>query len=73
MAEAWKKAGTVDTEAVIKALEGDISLPDAPGGPWTLRGTQHNAAMHTYLFKVLDNHDLQLVTDLGLNEPTFLT
>jgi branched-chain amino acid transport system substrate-binding protein len=73
MAEAWKKAGTVDTDKVIAALEGDISLPDAPGGPWILRGTQHHAAMHTYLYKVLDDHSLELVSDLGMNEPVFLT
>ncbi len=73
MAEAWKKAGTTDTDAVIKALEEDVSIPDAPGGPWTLRGSQHHAAMPTYLFKVNDNHELELVTELGVSEPTFLT
>lgn len=73
MAEAWKKAKTVETDAVIKALESDISLPDAPGGPWTMRGSQHHAAMPTYLFKVDDKHNLVLVANLGVNEPTFLT
>jgi len=73
MAQAWEKAGTTDTDTVIKALEEDISIPDAPGGPWTLRGDQHHAAMHTYLFKVDEQHKLNLVTDLGLTEPTFLT
>jgi urea ABC transporter substrate-binding protein len=73
MAEAWKKAGTTETDAVIKALESDISLPDAPGGPWTLRGSQHHAAMPTYLFKVDDKHKLSLITELGVTEPTFLT
>jgi urea ABC transporter substrate-binding protein len=73
MAEAWKKAGTTETDKVIAALESDISIPDAPGGPWTLRGTQHHAAMPTYLFKVDDQHKLQLVTELGVSEPTFLT
>lgn len=73
MAEAWKKAGTVDTDAVIDALESDISIPDAPGGPWTLRGDQHHAAMHTYFFMVNDDHELELITDLGLTEPTFLS
>ncbi|MFD1330942.1 ABC transporter substrate-binding protein [Methylopila musalis] len=73
MAEAWKKAGTTDTEKTIAALESDISIPDAPGGPWTLRGLQHHAAMPTYLFKVNDDHTLKLVSELGVNEPTFLT
>jgi branched-chain amino acid transport system substrate-binding protein len=29
--------------------------------------------MPTYLFKVNDNHELELVTELGVSEPTFLT
>jgi urea ABC transporter substrate-binding protein len=73
MAAAWTKAKTTKTDDVIKALEGDISVPDAPGGPWTLRGTQHHAAMPTYLFKVDDKHKLNLIAELGVNEPTFLT
>jgi urea ABC transporter substrate-binding protein len=72
MAEAWKKAGTTDTEKTIAALESDIPLPDAPGGPWIMRGKQHHAAMHTYLFKVNDDHSLTLVSDLGMTEPQFL-
>lgn len=73
MGEAWKKAGTVDTEAVIDALETDITVPEAPGGEWILRGNQHHAAMPTYFFKVNDNHELELITNLGMTEPTFLT
>lgn len=73
MAEAWKLAGTTDTEAVIDALEsGDISVPEAPGGSWKLDGSQHHAAMPTYLFKVNDDHSLTLIEDLGVTEPTFL-
>ena len=73
MAKAWEAAGTVDTDKVIDALQADISLPDAPGGPWILRGDQHHAAMHTYLFKVNEDHSLELVSDLGMTEPTFLS
>jgi urea transport system substrate-binding protein len=72
MGKAWAKAGTTETEAVIKALESDIDVPNAPGGPWILRGDQHHAAMHSYLFKVNDNHTLELITDLGMTEPSFL-
>jgi urea ABC transporter substrate-binding protein len=72
MAAAWAKAGTTNTEQTIKALESDIEIPDAPGGPWILRGDQHHAAMHSYLFKVDDNHNLVLITDLGMTEPSFL-
>ncbi len=72
MAQAWQKAGTVETEKVIEALNGDISIPDAPGGPWTLRGSQHHAAMPSYLFKVKNDHTLELLTEFGVTEPSFL-
>ncbi|MFC0282277.1 ABC transporter substrate-binding protein [Camelimonas abortus] len=73
MAEAWKKAGTTETEQVIRALESGVELPDAPGGPWKLDGRQHHAAMHTYLFRVKDDHTLELVKDLGMTGPSFLS
>ncbi len=73
MAEAWARAGTTETEAVLAALGEDISIPDAPGGPWTLRGDQHHAAMPTYLFEVQDDHSLVLISELGVTEPTFLS
>ena len=72
MAEAWKKAGTTDTDAVIKALESDIEVKEAPGGKWILRGDQHHAAMQTYLFGVDKDHKLKLLTELPFTEPTFL-
>ncbi len=73
MAEAWAKAGTTETEAVIKALESDdISVAEAPGGSWKLDGSQHHAAMPTYLFKVNDDHSLSLIEDLGVTTPSFL-
>jgi branched-chain amino acid transport system substrate-binding protein len=72
MAKAWEKAGTTETEAVIDALESDIVVPDAPGGRWQLHGSQHHAAMPTYLFKVEKDHSLTLITELGTNEPSFL-
>ncbi|MEP7084667.1 MAG: ABC transporter substrate-binding protein, partial [Betaproteobacteria bacterium] len=72
MAEAWKKAGTTDTDATIKALESDIEVKEAPGGKWVLRGDQHHAAMATYLFMVDKDHNLKLLTDLPYTEPTFL-
>ena len=73
MAAAWAKAGTTDTDAVIDALQSDIEVPEAPGGPWKLHGDQHHAAMHSYLFKVNDDHSLTLIADLGYTEPTFLS
>lgn len=72
MAEAWRKAGTTETEAVIKALQSDIEVKDAPGGKWILRGDQHHAAMSTYLFIVGADHRLKMLTELPFTEPTFL-
>ncbi|MBJ90269.1 MAG: hypothetical protein CMO98_10455 [Woeseia sp.] len=72
MAEAWKRAGTTETEAVIKALEEDIEIADSPGGRWVLRGAVHHAGQHTYLYKIDENHNLTLAADLGYSEPTFL-
>ncbi len=55
MAEAWRRAGTTETEAVIKALEEDIEIADSPGGRWHLRGAVHHAGQHTYLYKIDEN------------------
>lgn len=73
MAEAWEKAGTTDTEAVIDALESGVSVEEAPGGSWSLAGDQHHAAMPTYMFRVQDDHSLDLLTELGVTEPSFLS
>jgi urea ABC transporter substrate-binding protein len=72
MAIAWAKAGTVNTEDVIKALESGVEVPEAPGGDWIMRGDQHHAAMPSYLFKVNDDHSLTLIASLGMTEPSFL-
>jgi branched-chain amino acid transport system substrate-binding protein len=72
MADAWARAGTTKTEAVIKALEGDITVPEAPGGKWILRGWAHSAAMPTYLFRVNKDNSLTLIHDNGFIEPNFL-
>jgi urea ABC transporter substrate-binding protein len=72
MAEAWRRAGTTETEATIKALEEDIEIADSPGGRWVMRGAVHHAGQNTYLFSIDDKHNLKLVADLGYAEPTFL-
>lgn len=71
MANAWEKAGTTETEAVIDALESGIEVEQAPGGSWAM-GPSHHAAMPTYLFRVEEDHSLTLVKELGVNPPTFL-
>ena len=46
IAEGYKKAGKVDTEALIKALEG-MSL-DSPVGPLAIRGCDHQLELPMY-------------------------
>jgi len=53
-AEAVKKAGTTDVQAVIKAWEG-LSY-DGPGGVWTMRACDHQAQVpYWYVEIVKDN------------------
>jgi branched-chain amino acid transport system substrate-binding protein len=46
IAEGYKKAGKVDTEAFIKAIEG-MSL-DSPVGPLAIRACDHQLELPTY-------------------------
>lgn len=46
IAEGYKKAGKVETEALIKAIEG-MTL-DSPVGPLTLRACDHQLELPTY-------------------------
>ncbi len=46
IAEGYKKAGKIDKEALIKALEG-MSL-DSPVGPMAIRGCDHQLELPMY-------------------------
>jgi len=50
-AEAVKKAGTVDIDAVIKAWEG-LSY-DGPAGVWTMRACDHQAQMPLWFTEIV--------------------
>lgn len=56
-AEAVKKAGTVDKEAVIKALESGISY-DGPAGKVTIDGKTHHAIKDVWLLHADENHKI---------------
>lgn len=71
MAQAWQKAGTTDTEAVIDVLESGEIQDGSSDLPWKLL-PNHHAAMKTFLFKVDNSHKLELVKELGYTEPKFL-
>jgi branched-chain amino acid transport system substrate-binding protein len=72
MAKAWERAGTTETEAVIDALEEGISLPNSPVGKWQLYGDQHYAGMPTYLFRVNEEHDLELIETFDFTPASFI-
>ncbi|WP_254777534.1 MULTISPECIES: urea ABC transporter substrate-binding protein [Paenibacillus] len=56
-AEAVKKAGTVEKEAVIKALESGISV-DSPSGKTTIDPKTHHAIKNVYLAHADENHKI---------------
>lgn len=56
-AESVKKAGTVEKEAVIKALETGISV-NAPSGKVTIDPKTHHAIKNVYLVHADENHKI---------------
>lgn len=56
-AEAVKKAGTTDTEEVIKALESGVSF-DGPAGLVTIYGPTHHAIMDIWIIYSDENHTI---------------
>ncbi|MBI9085495.1 MAG: ABC transporter substrate-binding protein [Desulfobacterales bacterium] len=54
-AEAVKKAGTTDTQAVIKAWEG--LEYDGPAGNWTMRACDHQAQVPYWTAKIVKKND----------------
>ena len=56
-AAACEKAGTTETEAVIKALESGISY-DGPEGLVTIYGPTHHAIMDIYVVYSDENHNI---------------
>lgn len=63
-AAAVKKAGSLDRDKVIKALESGITI-DSPAGPVTMNGGSHHVTQNVYVgegqpdgtFKVIDTFD----------------
>lgn len=50
LAEAIKKAGTTDVDAVIKAWEG--LTYDSPAGPWTMRACDHQVQLPFWYLEI---------------------
>ena len=71
MAEAWKRAGTTDTDDVISALESGINF-DAPEGRVLLDPATHHLTMTIRLAQVQADHSSRFVYDFGPIEPWWL-
>lgn len=71
MALAWAKAGTTETEAVIKALESGISF-NGPDGKVTLDPATHHLAMQMRMAQVQADHSIKFVAELGEVKPWWL-
>jgi branched-chain amino acid transport system substrate-binding protein len=68
---AWELAGTVETEAVIAALESGLSF-DAPEGKVFLDPATHHLSSTVQLIRVSETHDIEFVKDFGMMEPWWL-
>jgi branched-chain amino acid transport system substrate-binding protein len=71
MAEAWRRAGSTDTDAVISALESGITF-DAPEGRVLLDPATHHLTMNIRMAHVDEAHQVSWVHDFGPVEPWWL-
>jgi branched-chain amino acid transport system substrate-binding protein len=71
MAEAWKRAGSTNTDEVISALESGISF-DAPEGRVLLDPATHHLTMSIRMAQVQPDHSIKFVQDFGPIEPWWL-
>jgi branched-chain amino acid transport system substrate-binding protein len=71
MAKAWVKAGTTDTDPVLKALQSGLTF-DAPEGVVTLDPASHHLGMDIRLAQVQADHSVKFVADLGVIQPWWL-
>ena len=66
-AEAVKEAGSLDQDAVIKALD-HARITDGPGGPAEMVPGQHHVRMNMYIAQAR-NGTMQVVKNLGAIDP----
>ena len=71
MAEAWRRAGTTETDAVIAALESGITF-DAPEGRVLLDPATHHLTMNIRMAHVDETHSVSWVHEFGPVEPWWL-
>ncbi len=71
MAQAWKKAGSSDTDKTIAALESGLTF-DAPSGRLSLDPAVHHCAMPIYLAEV-HGKTLEFPVKFGTLKPDWLS
>jgi len=71
MALAWAKAGTVETDPVIAALQSGLTF-NAPEGVVTLDPATHHLAMDIRMAQVQADHSIKFVENLGTIQPSWL-
>lgn len=71
MAEAWRRAGTTDTDAVISALESGITF-DAPEGRVLMDPATHHLTQTIRMAYIDEKHDVSWVHNFGPVEPWWL-
>lgn len=71
MALAWTKAGTVETDPVIDALQSGLTF-EAPEGKVTLDPATHHLAMDIRMAQVQADHSIKFVENLGTIQPAWL-
>lgn len=69
-AEAVKKAGSTDTDAVIRALQSGIRF-DSPGGPVTLDGATNHLIRPMYIAKGNKNHGFDVIKTIPDVKPVY--
>lgn len=69
-AKAVEKAGTIDTEAVIKALESGITF-NSPSGKVKLDGSSHHLIQSVHIAKTNDEQGFDVIKSAEMVPPAF--
>ncbi len=72
-AEAVRRAGTTEDEAVIAELEKGIQLEHMPSGTITMNGDSHAVTKDMANLLVDENHDMQTISTVSQSKPYFLS
>lgn len=71
-AAACEAAGSTEGEAVMAAINKDVTVDNGVGGQVTIVGSQHHVATDMYLVQVGENDELNLLKKYEDVQPTYL-